>query len=682
MSFQHDKNKHERDCVSQTLTLTLQQLDITAFLIGQPFTVTVQATRRGDKVTLTIPGINLTFPVYQVDTAVYPPPPPGYPLGGFVDTVGGFLPPEFRPTSGLPISFFIGADGTAEDPSYVGYVDFHGRLQISGLHDFPVNAGNFVSLPASVTYQIRPTPNPRVKNFVISPGFSNASNFSGDNSLNFDFGDYSEIKSAFRNGVLYAIWADNSTQLPGNNPSQMQPYKNQAVAKISVSNNARNVAVLNVSNLTASLPQTFTYAEGSAAIDPTNPNQIAVVYQQRQSSRTPFGLSRSFDGGQTWTTQLIGGPGTALPTPMGSDVHVAFDRFGGMWIVATQYVGSTRPFIYVVHSGDFGNTFEIAYAIPGLPLADFYPPDLLPYASGLDFGSIGIGPDATNLAQDVVWVGYDFALRQGNTTYQSQLISLRVRSKTDFDTTPVKTYIIPQTSTNEYSYIDVDNNGAVTLNLQQNDVIGTNIDQPVNNVKIYTYQLPHGLADDTILGPQAVVQTATGDLLVPGVTTPSHLPIGNVIPAQPHRGIQSPALHQLAIDKSFSHPGRIYVVFNDRSWGDPFGTSDFKPYLTWSDDKGITWSPPIIVADNPTSTNSQFLPDIAVDPSTGNVAVTWYDTRGDPTNVNVRLWGVVLNATELVIPTNPSPSPSPKPKCKSKAKPKCQSKSGVTIIRI
>jgi hypothetical protein len=75
--------------------------------------------------------------------------------------------------------------------------------------------------------------------------------------------------------------------------------------------------------------------------------------------------------------------------------------------------------------------------------------------------------------------------------------------------------------------------------------------------------------------------------------------------------------------------GRIYLVYTDA----PSVTSnDTNILLRASDDNGVNWNAlgadPVRVNDD-TGTNSQFLPSIALDPTTGNVAVAWYDCRND-----------------------------------------------------
>src|SRR5262249_23527135 len=60
-----------------------------------------------------------------------------------------------------------------------------------------------------------------------------------------------------------------------------------------------------------------------------------------------------------------------------------------------------------------------------------------------------------------------------------------------------------------------------------------------------------------------------------------------------------------------------------------------------SDNFGATWSSAVKVNDDVTTT-SQFLPYFAVDQTTGNLIVTWYDDRNDPVdNTHVQYWGAV-----------------------------------------
>jgi len=50
--------------------------------------------------------------------------------------------------------------------------------------------------------------------------------------------------------------------------------------------------------------------------------------------------------------------------------------------------------------------------------------------------------------------------------------------------------------------------------------------------------------------------------------------------------------------------------------------------VRYSDDNGATWSNGVRVNDDHTR-NSQFMPKISLDQTTGNIAVVWYDSRAD-----------------------------------------------------
>jgi hypothetical protein len=68
--------------------------------------------------------------------------------------------------------------------------------------------------------------------------------------------------------------------------------------------------------------------------------------------------------------------------------------------------------------------------------------------------------------------------------------------------------------------------------------------------------------------------------------------------------------------------GRIFV-----NWADArHGEEDIDIFVTWSDDRGETWSPAVRVNDDPAGAQ-QFFPWMAVDPVTGDVHVVFYDRR-------------------------------------------------------
>ena len=60
----------------------------------------------------------------------------------------------------------------------------------------------------------------------------------------------------------------------------------------------------------------------------------------------------------------------------------------------------------------------------------------------------------------------------------------------------------------------------------------------------------------------------------------------------------------------------------------PDESNDLDVFVRHSDDQGATWSTPVRVNDD-RGTNSQFLPRIALDQTTGFIAVSWHDSRND-----------------------------------------------------
>ena len=98
-------------------------------------------------------------------------------------------------------------------------------------------------------------------------------------------------------------------------------------------------------------------------------------------------------------------------------------------------------------------------------------------------------------------------------------------------------------------------------------------------------------------------------------------------PGQPDRVFDSES--GIVYDRSGGpFNGRVWMVYTDERQHTT-ASNDTDIFLRFSDDNGQTWSSPRQRHRPTTSTpHSQFLPRIALDQTTGNVAVSWYDTRG------------------------------------------------------
>src|SRR6266567_4444659 len=96
------------------------------------------------------------------------------------------------------------------------------------------------------------------------------------------------------------------------------------------------------------------------------------------------------------------------------------------------------------------------------------------------------------------------------------------------------------------------------------------------------------------------------------------------IPAQIDRSID--AEPGLAWDRTGGrHNGRVYLVYTKEQQNESDNTDI---YVRYSDNNGTSWSPEVRVNDDRTA-NSQFLPKISLDQTSGNIATVWYDARLD-----------------------------------------------------
>lgn len=106
--------------------------------------------------------------------------------------------------------------------------------------------------------------------------------------------------------------------------------------------------------------------------------------------------------------------------------------------------------------------------------------------------------------------------------------------------------------------------------------------------------------------------------------TDTHVGGFDFIPPQPDRSVD--AEPGLAWDRTGGpHNGRAYLVYTAEQRNESDNT-DIE--VRYSDNDGASWSAPMRVNDDAT-TNSQFLRKISLDPTSGHLAVSWYDARHD-----------------------------------------------------
>jgi hypothetical protein len=111
----------------------------------------------------------------------------------------------------------------------------------------------------------------------------------------------------------------------------------------------------------------------------------------------------------------------------------------------------------------------------------------------------------------------------------------------------------------------------------------------------------------------------------PTAISTKNIPFDIAVPAESfRRALIYPVLD---VDRSNgSHRGRLYC-----SWVDSTAAGTTDVFLSYSDDKGAHWSPRRTVADQLSILVDRFFQWMSVDPVTGDVNISFYDTRNDNT---------------------------------------------------
>jgi hypothetical protein len=336
-------------------------------------------------------------------------------------------------------------------------------------------------------------------------------------------------------------------------------------------------------------------AEDAIAVNPANASNVVTM------STLPDVVSGlfegvSFNGGQTWTRQVIGTGGQL--GEICCDEQLAWDRFGNLWMT---YLVNTNGNVLVALSTDGGLHFtKVAEVVPTTPTGSkapsgatpkrLRPPSNNPNILG-DQPSISVGANS-------VWVSY--------TSFPStvvQAFGAHVSGLGSFGTFSSPQSVPTSAGRGDYGDTAVGPNGQVMVTYQDQ----TN---GQGGAHLYTAVDANGLQPGGFADPVLLAHTRVGGF--------------DYIPAQPNRSVDAEV--NLAFDRSGgTHNGRVYVVWTQET---PNESDNMDIMFQFSDNNGATWSPAVRLNTDQT-VNSQFNPSIAVDQSTGTVAVSWYDCRND-----------------------------------------------------
>jgi hypothetical protein len=357
-------------------------------------------------------------------------------------------------------------------------------------------------------------------------------------------------------------------------------------------------------------------SETEIAVDPSNPNRV----MQQANDNSAQGISvqsysdNSFKTFRQGTTIDIGDP------------TVTYDKFGNLWRASLDTTsGGTIPNgIDVAASSDNGRTFFFSAFLEN-PFDD--PDD---GRNPVDQPRIRFGPSGIPGVGGAVWV--EFTALNVDITPQTLVPVAFGISDFGFGSAALTNVEVVGPPGTNLTGLAIGPNGEATFAYQ---------DAATGNILVST--------DLDGLGPNTP-SIAT-------VATHSNIPeAGLAIPAQATRKIT--CVPRLAYDTSPGpHNGRLYLAYTDVV----VGTTQTNVFVRFSDNFGGSWSPPVKVNDFTTSSDA-FFDNIAVDQTTGNVMVVWYDTRKDTgadgtPNDDVQVWGALSTNSGLSFTANQQISP-------------------------
>jgi hypothetical protein len=351
---------------------------------------------------------------------------------------------------------------------------------------------------------------------------------------------------------------------------------------------------------TRSIPRNFdasqmpgNEAEDAIAINPTNPRDI-VAMSTLPDITAGLAVDTTFDGGTTWSRQVIGTGGGDLGD-ICCDEQLAWDRFGNLWMV---YLHNVNPDTVVALSTDGGLTFtKVASVAPTTPKGSTSPNNAEP-KSLVRGGNHFADQPSISAGTNSVWVSY--------TSFPSTVIQAfgwSISGPGQFGAISPLENVPTSDGRGDYGDTAVGPDGQVMV-IYQDATSGQ------GGSHIYTAVDPDGFGPHGFGDPRLLARSRVGGF--------------DYIPAQPDRSVDAEA--NLAWDRSGGpHTGRVYAIWTQEVKNE---SDNMDVMLQASDDDGATWTAPVRLNRDRT-VNSQFNPAIALDQTSGAVAVSWYDCRKD-----------------------------------------------------
>ncbi|HYQ92758.1 MAG TPA: hypothetical protein VES89_11975, partial [Candidatus Competibacteraceae bacterium] len=351
----------------------------------------------------------------------------------------------------------------------------------------------------------------------------------------------------------------------------------------------------------------YSQAEQAITINRANPYNIFIATNGRgYYDQTYLVFARSINGGYTWRRGTFANGSDGLPAAC-CEPSLTSDRFGNLYIA---YLKTFSREVIVGRSTDGGRHWT----------------QLANLGSG-EQPTIVAGPGTAPREQSI-WVTWTHYRDDGI----GQLLAAGATATGRGQLGSFLTKIVPYTLDPPYK---VGGFGDIAIG-------------PGGKVVVAHQDINSGEGPDAIRVNTYYPSNCSGEFgstITATLMDPNNVVIGawHHIPAQPIRSVYAAARLAWSLKTN-----RLFMVYTDADSAD---SNDTNIELIYSDDDGATWSLPLRLNDDNTN-RSQFLPRIALDSTTGNLAIVWYDARNDDgsgadrqrdfiPNGEAELWGTV-----------------------------------------
>lgn len=326
-------------------------------------------------------------------------------------------------------------------------------------------------------------------------------------------------------------------------------------------------------------------SEEAIAVNPTNPQNVVIFTNIGEGVNGMF-LAVTFDGGKTWNRRIVG-TGNDVFGDTCCDPSASFDQYGNLFL---SWLYNVEQVVPIALSTDGGLTFQVIATVNA-------PSSLLKTrASRAERGLFRfVDQETVVTGHNEVWVVFN----AGGPMFATGAPITGLGQVGPFFAGEV----VPGTNNCTYGDVAIGPQGQV-MNVCSLTETGS------GGGKVFVNTDPDGLGPAPFGDRVFVVDTHVGGF--------------DHIPAQAARSIDAET--GLAWDRSGGpHNGRVYLVYTFEQQNN---SNNMDIYVRYSDDNGATWSNGVRVNDDH-GVNSQFMSKIALDQTTGNIFVVWYDARND-----------------------------------------------------